>query len=72
MRLRQSFYAAKPREKGLRWLSRLPLLPWRKVVKVLVKAGFKPVRQKGSHLILVKMNTLYLFQNTEKLKEVYC
>jgi predicted RNase H-like HicB family nuclease len=25
-RLRQSFYVAKPREKGLRWLSKLPLL----------------------------------------------
>jgi len=35
-------------------LSKLPLLSWRKVVKVLVKAGFKPARQKGSHIILVK------------------
>jgi predicted RNA binding protein YcfA (HicA-like mRNA interferase family) len=35
-------------------LSKLPLLSWRKLVKVLVKAGFKPSRQKGSHLILVK------------------
>jgi len=35
-------------------LSRLPLLPWREVVRVLVKAGFQPARQKGSHLILVK------------------
>jgi predicted RNA binding protein YcfA (HicA-like mRNA interferase family) len=35
-------------------LSKLPLLSWREVVKVLVKAGFKPIRQKGSHVILVK------------------
>jgi predicted RNA binding protein YcfA (HicA-like mRNA interferase family) len=35
-------------------LSKLPILPWHDVVKVLVKAGFQPVRQKGSHLILVK------------------
>jgi len=35
-------------------LSKLPLLSWREVVKALTKAGFKVVRQKGSHLILVK------------------
>ena len=33
---------------------KLPLLSWREVVKVLVKAGFRVVRQKGSHLILAK------------------
>ncbi len=33
---------------------RLPLLSWREVVRVLVKAGFRVARQKGSHLILVK------------------
>ena len=33
---------------------KLPPLSWREVVKVLVKAGFRVVRQKGSHLILVK------------------
>jgi predicted RNA binding protein YcfA (HicA-like mRNA interferase family) len=35
-------------------LSRLPLLPWREVVKVLAKAGFRVARQRGSHLILIK------------------
>ena len=35
-------------------MSKLPLLSWRKVVKLLVKAGFQPARQKGSHLILIK------------------
>lgn len=38
----------------MKFLSKLPLLSWREVVKVLAKAGFKVVRQKGSHLILVK------------------
>ena len=32
----------------------LPTLSWRDVVKELIKAGFQPARQKGSHLILVK------------------
>jgi len=35
-------------------LSKLPLLPWRDVVKVLIKADFKVARQRGSHIILVK------------------
>jgi predicted RNA binding protein YcfA (HicA-like mRNA interferase family) len=35
-------------------LSRLPLLSWREVVKVLAKAGFRVARQRGSHLILIK------------------
>ncbi len=35
-------------------MSKLPLLSWREVVKVLTKAGFQVARQKGSHLILIK------------------
>ena len=35
-------------------MSKLPLLSWREVVKALGKAGFKMIRQKGSHIILVK------------------
>ena len=35
-------------------MSKLPLLSWQKVVKTLAKNGFQIVRQKGSHLILVK------------------
>ena len=35
-------------------MSKLPLLSWREVVKALAKAGFQVVRQKGSHLILLK------------------
>lgn len=42
------------KEKRLKYLSKLPLLSWHEVVKVLGKAGFKVVKQKGSHLILAK------------------
>ncbi|MCP8320354.1 MAG: type II toxin-antitoxin system HicA family toxin [archaeon] len=35
-------------------MSKLPLLSWRDVVKVLTKEGFHVVRQRGSHVILVK------------------
>ncbi|MCP8316878.1 MAG: type II toxin-antitoxin system HicA family toxin [archaeon] len=35
-------------------MSKLPLLSWRDVVKALTKAGFHVVRQRGSHVILVK------------------
>ena len=35
-------------------MSRLPLLSWHEVVKILAKAGFQVARQKGSHLILIK------------------
>ena len=35
-------------------MSKLPLLSWRDVVKALSKAGFRAVRQKGSHIILAK------------------
>jgi predicted RNA binding protein YcfA (HicA-like mRNA interferase family) len=31
---------------------RLPVLGWREVLKALKKAGFRPVRQRGSHIIL--------------------
>ncbi|WGM90349.1 MAG: type II toxin-antitoxin system HicA family toxin [Candidatus Bathyarchaeota archaeon] len=39
-------------------MSKLPLLSWRKVVKALAKAGFQVARQKGSHLILIKNETI--------------
>jgi len=35
-------------------LSKLPLLSWRDVIKALTRVGFRVVRQRGSHLILVK------------------
>ena len=35
-------------------MSKLPLLSWREVVKVLGKVGFAVARQRGSHIILVK------------------
>jgi predicted RNA binding protein YcfA (HicA-like mRNA interferase family) len=30
----------------------LPVLSWRDVLKALSKRGFKPVRQRGSHIIV--------------------
>ena len=36
-------------------MSKLPLLSWREIVNALEKAGFQVARQKGSHLILVKI-----------------
>ena len=30
----------------------LPILSWREVLKALSKRGFKPVRQRGSHIIV--------------------
>ncbi len=35
-------------------MSKLPLLSWRDVVKALGKVGFNVVRQRGSHIMLVK------------------
>ncbi len=32
--------------------NRLPVLSWRDVLKALKKAGFRSVRQRGSHIIL--------------------
>lgn len=31
---------------------RLPVLSWREVLKALERAGFKPVRQRGSHIVV--------------------
>jgi len=35
-------------------LSKLPLLSWREVIKALAEVGFKVVRQRGSHIIIMK------------------
>ncbi len=35
-------------------MPRLPVLSGRKLVRILGKAGFKPARKSGSHVILVK------------------
>ena len=34
----------------------LPILSWRKIIKKLNKAGFKVVKQRGSHIKLKKTN----------------
>ncbi len=38
----------------------LPVLNWREVLKALAKRGFKPVRQKGSHVMLEDANGRFL------------
>ena len=35
-------------------MSKLPVLSGRKLIRILKKAGFEPVRQKGSHIILAR------------------
>lgn len=35
-------------------MSKLPLLSWREVIKALAEVGFKVVRQRGSHIIIMK------------------
>jgi len=49
-------------------LSKLPLLSWQKVVKALGKAGFQIVRQKGSHLILVKDDVIVPLPKHKEIK----
>ena len=43
-------------------MEKLPVLSGHKVIKILEKIGFHTVRQKGSHIILVK--------NTDETKKV--
>ncbi|MGD0495343.1 MAG: type II toxin-antitoxin system HicA family toxin [Candidatus Bathyarchaeia archaeon] len=47
-------------------MSKLPLLSWREVVKVLAKLGFRVARKKGSHLMLIKTSALCQFQDIER------
>jgi len=35
-------------------LKKLPRLSGKEVIKILLKIGFKQIRQKGSHVILIK------------------
>ncbi|ATZ61525.2 MAG: type II toxin-antitoxin system HicA family toxin [Methanosarcinales archaeon Met12] len=37
---------------------KLPVLSGRELIKILAKIGFSPVRQKGSHIILVNETNL--------------
>jgi len=38
-------------------MTKLPVLSGRELVKILKKLGFEPIRQKGSHIILEKVNS---------------
>lgn len=49
-------------------MSKLPLLSWREIVKILTKAGFEVVRQRGSHLILVKDELIVPVPKHEQIK----
>ncbi len=35
-------------------MQKLPRLSGKELIKILSKIGFKPIRQKGSHIILIK------------------
>ena len=35
-------------------IMKLPMLSGRELIKILHKIGFQPIRQKGSHVILIK------------------
>ncbi|MFA6531157.1 MAG: type II toxin-antitoxin system HicA family toxin [Candidatus Micrarchaeia archaeon] len=39
-------------------MPKLPHLSGKEVIKAISKAGFVPVRQKGSHVILVKQDSI--------------
>lgn len=49
-------------------MSKLPLLSWRDVVKVLSKAGFKVNRTKGRHIILVKNSVIVPVPRHDEIK----
>ncbi len=38
-------------------MAKLPVMSAREVIKALGKIGFKPARQKGSHIVIVKMDS---------------
>lgn len=38
-------------------MAKLPVLSGLEVIKILKKVGFEPVRQKGSHIILVRQES---------------
>jgi predicted RNA binding protein YcfA (HicA-like mRNA interferase family) len=37
-------------------MGKLPVLSGHELIKILKKIGFEPVRQKGSHIVLVNNN----------------
>ena len=49
-------------------MSKLPLLPWREVVKALAKVRFTVARQKGSHIILVRNEHVVPVPRHEEIK----
>lgn len=46
----------------------LPVLSWREVVKALSKAGFRVVRQRGSHIYLARGETVVPVPGHDEIK----
>ncbi|MDG6929459.1 MAG: type II toxin-antitoxin system HicA family toxin [Nitrososphaerota archaeon] len=49
-------------------MSKLPVLSWRDVLKALRKTGFVPVRQRGSHIYLVKDDLVVTVPRDKEIK----
>ncbi|MBI2126262.1 MAG: type II toxin-antitoxin system HicA family toxin [Thaumarchaeota archaeon] len=47
---------------------KLPVLSWREVVKALGKAGYRVARQKGSHIFMVREQTVVPVPRHEEIK----
>jgi len=51
-----------------RCLSKLPQISWRELLKVLREAGFRVARQRGSHIVLVKDDTVVPIPRHDQIK----
>ena len=44
------------------------MLSWREVLRALQKAGFRPIRQRGSHILLTSDGNLVVVPRREEIK----
>ena len=51
-------------------MSKLPVLSYKKLIKVLTKLGFTPRRQSGSHIVLTRKEPKYMAVSVPKHKEI--
>ena len=51
-------------------MSKLPVLSYKKLIKVLTKLGFTPRRQSGSHIVLTRKDPKYMAVSVPKHKEI--
>jgi predicted RNA binding protein YcfA (HicA-like mRNA interferase family) len=49
-------------------LSKLPQISWRELLKVLGEAGFHVARQRGSHIVLIKNDTVVPIPRHDQIK----